>query len=233
MPQEIFRASPPGLVPYPYMIVSTPTSPLPLDKMAETVVTMFRAVATDVTIISDSPSRLRDGTSVREVELKMALNGEPFDTFGVATKKGDIWINVSVGSLGSGKREDLKDIPHSLEFQPGQDERVKVPPDVQEFLDSYCRDLISHDMAKVMTHFSDRFLNSGMKRREVELYWSRTIASIASFEVSVTEFVAANDRVYLTGFVSANNTKYVLGNSSIIKENGEWKFYGNQRDPVP
>jgi hypothetical protein len=51
--------------------------------------------------------------------------------------------------------------------------------------------------------------------------------------VGITDFVPAGDRVYLTGFVINNFGKFAIGGISIIKENGEWKYYGNQRDVSP
>jgi hypothetical protein len=129
--------------------------------------------------------------------------------------------------------EDLKAILYSLEFQPGRDEPVKVPPDVQEFLDRHCNDLLSHDLTKLMTHYSDKFLSSGNRRGEVERFFRQIIGLVTSVEVGITEFVPAGDRAYLAGFVNTYIGKLMLGDASIIKENGEWKFYGNQRDVSP
>ena len=49
----------------------------------------------------------------------------------------------------------------SLRYEPVKDEPVKVPPDVQAFLDKVDSDLVSHDVAKVMSHYAERYLNSG------------------------------------------------------------------------
>ena len=108
---------------------------------------------------------------------------------------------------------------------------MKPPPDIQEFLDKYCSDIVSHDVAKVMTHFSDRYLNLGAKKGEVERSIRQFIGLITSLEVGITDLVPAGDKFYLTGFISLNGTKYVLPDTSIIKENGEWKWFGNQRNP--
>jgi hypothetical protein len=45
--------------------------------------------------------------------------------------------------------------------------------------------------------------------------------------------VPAGDKVHPTGFGVTNLGKGMLSETSIIKENGEWKWYGNQRDPKP
>ena len=77
---------------------------------------------------------------------------------------------------------------------------MKVPPDVQEFLDKHNNDLVSHDLAKVMTHYSDRYLNSGKKKREIERMWGFMIDRITATEIGVTEFVPEGDKAYLAGF---------------------------------
>jgi hypothetical protein len=189
--------------------------------------------ATDVTIVSDKPSRLLDGTPAREVELKAVFNGTPWSMTGLAAKKGDMMVNMGVGSLNGKIGEDLMAILYSLEFQPGKDEPVKVPPDIQEFLDKYCSDLVSHDIAKVVAHYSDKYLNSGVRKGEVEREIRQFIGSITSYEAGVTDLVAAGDRVYVAGFMIVNGVKNMLQGSSLIKEDGEWKWYGNQRDVSP
>jgi hypothetical protein len=73
-----------------------------------------------------------------------------------------------------------------------------------------------------MSHFSERYLQSGMRKGEWERVLRQVIGSITSDKVSITELVPAGDRVYLAGFESGNFGTLALG-LSIIKENGEWK----------
>jgi hypothetical protein len=85
-----------------------------------------------------------------------------------------------------------------------------------------------------MTHYSDRYLNSGDKKGAVERFERQTIGGVTSFEVGITDFEAAGDKIFLAGFAIINGTKWPLvRETSIIKENGEWKWYGNQRDVSP
>jgi hypothetical protein len=67
----------------------------------------------------------------------------------------------------------------------------------------------------------------------MERLWRQNIGRIMSIKGVITEFVAAGDRAYLAGFASINGLKFMIRDTSIIKENGDWKFYGNQRDPSP
>jgi hypothetical protein len=207
-------------------------NPYPLEKSADILVNIYKNIgAKDVTVVSDKPSQLKDGTPAREVEMKMIYNGLPGYVFYLATKKGDMpQVGMNLTSLKA-IGEDRRAIPYFLQYESGKDEPVKVPPDVQEFLDSFSSAWVSHDLAKVMTHYSDRYLNSGTRKGEVERVIRPLIGPITSFEVGITDFVAEGDKAYLAGFVVSSWGKGVLTGTSIIKENGEWKFYGNQRDP--
>ena len=235
---EVFGAAPPGPVRSPQIGVVVTPWPHALDKFADFSVQVFRqAGAQDVTVVSDKPSQLRDGTPAREIEVSMVRNGIPYNSLYLSVKKGDLLIHVAihVAMERSNEKigEDLKAILYSLEFQPGKDEPVKVPPDVQEFLDRHCNDLVSHDLAKVMSHYSDRYLNSGVRKGGMELFWRQYIGFVTFAELGITEFVPAGDRAYLTGFGTINLGKSMFPETSIIKENGEWKWYGNQRDVAP
>jgi hypothetical protein len=232
---DAFRAGAPGPGLYYDFGVVIWQSPLPLEKFVDINLNVIRAMSTEVvTVVSDKPSQLRDGTPARENELHYVVKGVPTDTLGLATKKGDMWVAL-ITSTTSGKiGEDLKAILYSIEFQAGKDEPVKVPADVQEFLDKWCNDFVAHDLAKVMTHVSDRFLNSGVKKGEIERNWRQIIDSITSMEIGITDFEGAGDRAYLTGvWVNSFIGKAPLRWTSIIKENGEWKWYGNQRNARP
>jgi hypothetical protein len=229
--QEVFRMSAPDPNQGDRFVVTMVSNPLPVDTLGDRQVTNFKKVAQDVTLVSDKPSQLRDGTLARQIEIKMISNGLPLNYCALGTKRGNLWVNIGVGSRSGRIREDLKAILYSLEVQPGKDEQVKLPPDVQEFLDTWRSAVLSHDMAKVMAHFSDKYLDSGLRKGELERIWRLMIGAITSVEVGVTDFEAAGDRAYLAGFMNTYWGKNPLREISIIKESGEWKWYGNQRDP--
>jgi ketosteroid isomerase-like protein len=236
--QDIFLAVAPGPTRTGFAVTPSPFPPLPFDKLVDLFLTYWKAVAKDVTVVSNKPSRLQDGTPAQEIEYHMEdyAGRGPFNWVTLAIKRGDSLINTSAGSdkkIG----EDLKGILYSLTFQSGKDEPVKVPPEIQEFLDKWRDDVVSHDVAKVMTHYSDRYLESGTKKAEVERDWKENIGPLKSFEVGITDFEAAGDKAYLAGFTNRfaryYGGRWPLRGTSIIKENGEWKWYGNQREVIP
>jgi hypothetical protein len=237
-PLEVFRASVPGPVPYPAFAVAYSSlfspDPPPLEGFAEFLVSLNKRRSTDVTVISDKPSRLRDGTPAREIEFLMVLNGAPFYTMPLVTKHGDVLINTIANSNAGRVGDDLKAILYSRQQHPDKDRPVTVPPDVQSFLDNWRNDIVSHDLVKVMAHYSDRYLDSVDKsKKEVERFWGQAIGRITSLEVGITDFIAEGDKTYLAGFWATYLGKRPLIGSPIIKENGEWKWYGNQRNPPP
>lgn len=231
----VFVASSPGGTPHPTVVrVIVSSYPSPLDKWAGTMEKFYNSIGMkDVTLVSDKPTQLRDGTPAREVEFRMVVNTVPRIDMNLVTKKGDVLIFVSLQSLDAKIEEDLKAILHSIEFQPDKDGPVKVPPDVQEFFDKHNNDLLSHDLVKLMIHYSDQYLNSGVKKGKMERFFRQFISVPTKAEVGITEFVPAGDRAYLAGFAGVGFGKGMLFETSIIKENGEWKWYGNQRDVVP
>lgn len=82
--------------------------------------------------------------------------------------------------------------------------------------------------------YSDRYLNSGLRKGEMERFWNVFIGRFTSYEVGITEFVPVGDRtLYLAGFASGPWGTSMLLETFVIKESGEWKWYGNQRDPAP
>jgi hypothetical protein len=193
----------------------------------------FRKIAQDVAVTSDKPSRLRDGTPAREFELHMLINGAPHNVMGLAAKKGDLLINMGIESVNAKIGEDLKAILYSIEFQPEKDRPVEVPPDVRAFLDKVDDDIVSHDVAKVMSHYSGRFLNSGVRKGEVERYWRQFIHYWMSAKRVATGFFMEGDKAHLAGFATTNVGIFPITwpiSDSIIREDGEWKFYGNQRN---
>jgi hypothetical protein len=229
---NVFAVSSPKAVPYPELrVVVYPYHP-GWDS-PDFFVPFFKSLGfRDVTVVSEKPSQLRDGSPAREIKLSMVINGAPAIQLILVTKRGDMLVRMEVRTLGEKIGEELKAILYSLEFQPDKDKPVEAPPDVQEFLERTDNDMVSHDVAKVISHHSDRYLNSGWRKGEIERMWRQFIGGWMSLKTTITDFVSAGDRAYLTGF-GITNFGTVPFTMSIIKENGEWKWYGNQRDVTP
>ena len=92
---------------------------------------------------------------------------------------------------------------------------------------------MAHDLARFMSYYSDRYLSSGMRKSEMQRVHSEFIGRVTSYEVTVTDFIPAGDRAYFAGFATASWGKGMFSETTLIKENGKWKRYGNQRDALP
>ncbi|MGD0659792.1 MAG: hypothetical protein ABSD38_17175 [Syntrophorhabdales bacterium] len=235
----------------PILRVAVVFNPSPLEDWAKWIMAVMPEIFTDIKVLSDKPSQLKDGTPAREVEWEGVLkndrnagsvkNGPKFSIFQLMTKKDLAWVViylVDIKTIG----EDLKKYAYSLTFLQGREEPVQVPSDVRAFLDMYCADIVSHDVKTIMAHYSDRFLWSGLRKAYYEdsfrngtylkspLQWG-----VISREAIVTVFEARGDKAYVDGFWldkakgDANALKSPMSYQQIINEHGEWKWFGNQK----
>jgi hypothetical protein len=241
-PGAVFRAGVPrpNLPPSPVLTIYVPLSPLPLEDWAKLLMPTYNMeIATDFMVRSDKPSRLKDGTPSREVELEYVLkNGPKAKDFILMTKTDLAWVVIALGADEGKPGEDLKRIAYSLTFQPGREKPVQVPPDVRAFLDMYCADFRSGDVNLAMAHFSDRYFEHGSTKAFIE-QWFRNDPHFQqgsiSCEATVTVFEPHGDKAYVDGFflikgkgeTSAVRVPMIF--RQIINEHGQWRWYGTQK----
>ena len=186
--------------------ISVASSSYPLEDWAKINMLTWVQLYADVKVLSDKPSRLKDGTLAREAEVEfVAKNGSTANAFYLITKKDDAFVNIKLNSDKGRVGEDLKKIAYSLTFQPDREKPVQVPPDVRTFLDMFCVDIVSHDVKAIMEHFSDRFLHGGGNKAYWEEYYRNNPLSpirlgVISREAVVTVFEPRGDKAYVDGF---------------------------------
>jgi hypothetical protein len=244
---EVFRVAAPDSNPFaqnirvPNFSVLVFPSPLPIDKWSDILVPTLRLPGSDITIVYDKPSQLKDGAPAQEAEIAFVSNEEKVNMLVLTTRKDAAWIQIIQTSDKGKIGEDLKTYPYSLTFQQSREEPVKVPSDVQEFLDKYCSDLASGNVERIMANFSDRFLNQKRKKAFYEQWLRNSPDSpiqrgLISSEATVTVFEARGDKAYVDGFFASKARDHAdkplkapMGFRQIIKEQGQWKWYGDQR----
>ena len=254
-PGAVFEAGvarpdlPPGAHSPGLTIVVFP-NPLPLEEWANIFMPTWINMFTDIKVLSDKPSQLKDGTPAREVEVEFSPKFDPsgrsqenpprVSGLQLVTKKDLIWVTVWLSDDRGKIGEDLKRIAYSLTFQPDREKPVQVPPDVRAFLDMFCVDMVSGDVKAIMAHYSDRLLNSGMNKPFVEQWLRNGPTSpihqgVISWEATVTVFEPRGDKAYIDGFFlskakgDANALKTPMNLQQIINEHGQWKWFGNQK----
>lgn len=244
-PGEIFRAAParPGLPPSPALVLVVNVPFASLSDMTKIWIGYVSQMGKDFNVLYDNPSKLSDGTPVQEAEVEWTItNGPKLNSFLLAAKKDVTWIWVQIhhdqGKIG----EDLKGIVRSLKLLPGQEKPVQVPPDVRAFLDQFGSDVVSRDLGKILAHYSDNFRHTGFNKAMMGMWYqsapdnpTKRGGGVTSSSATVTVFEAQGDKAFIDGFYTEKSkddptpvTPFMCL-QQIIKENGQWKWYGNQK----
>ena len=131
---------------------------------------------------------------------------------------------MSCNQRSSGLLEDVDNYK-----SPG----IKLPEDVQSFFDQFRKDMLTYDMKKISPHYAVNFKQDGYDRKAFLEVLSKTVNFVTKYEIKLTKFEAdknSSDIVLIDGSVDLGSmTVPFADRSMIIKENGVWKWYGNQK----
>jgi hypothetical protein len=246
MPLESFRAAAvrQGLPPGPTLTVTSFVWFAPLSDMS----LFFRGGVAmgggkDFDILYDRPTKLADGTPAQEQEIEWTLvNGPKINSFLLGAKKDDTWIIVAIHSDQGKIGDDLKRITYSLKLMAAREKPVRVPDDIRAFLDRVAINLVSRDLGKIMADYSDSFHNTGLSKDNTGTFIQTNPDSpiirgggLTSMSATVTVFEPHGDKAYIDGFFTEKSKEdplpvtRAMANQQIIKENGRWKWYGDQK----
>lgn len=133
-------------------------------------------------------------------------------------------VSFVLESKVSGQMEDIADYKSPA---------IKSPEEMQPFFDQYRRDILTHDMKKISAHYAVNFKQDGYGREAFLQELNNTISFVTDYGIKLTkyEFDRNNPNiVFIDGFVNLGPlTVPFADRSMIIKENGIWKWYGNQK----
>lgn len=108
-----------------------------------------------------------------------------------------------------------------------------VPTEIQQLLDQYTDAMVNKEFEKFMSYFSDDYYHYGLfyrgGKQAVEDHYDGLISRTA-LKYTITKFKRQGDIAYLTGMKSGDGLVSYPVNEQLILEQGQWKFYGNQKD---
>ncbi len=228
-PQEVFRVD--GSQGFPSLRISVPPGMgMPLEFSTRRYIPELSKIGKDINVIYEKGIKLKDGSAAHEAEIEWVLNsGTKLNTLFVTAKRDTLWILISISDRKGKIGEDLRQIAYSLTIKPGEEKSVEVPADIREFLDQLSKDIVSHDIAKVMIHYSDQFLHNGIGKADIEAFYNMVISGIASFQPNITKFELQKNKAYLAGYTIIGGSAKFPFRGTLIRENGKWIFYGNQK----
>ena len=106
---------------------------------------------------------------------------------------------------------------------------VELPTDVKAFITDYDQASLNKDVAKMANLISDRFLSNGVTKQMAVEFLSRNLPYMSEAKIIITKFEIEGNEVKIDVWLK---DKYFdapfMTDSKLIKENGNWKWFGNQ-----
>jgi hypothetical protein len=106
---------------------------------------------------------------------------------------------------------------------------AQLPPDVKAFITNYNQAIFDYDRMKVANFVSDRFLHDGFTKQMYMQFLLGTISYVREAKIVLTKFKPEGDIAKIESIIKDKyfEAPYMTDNM-LIKENGQWKWYGNQ-----
>lgn len=83
---------------------------------------------------------------------------------------------------------------------------------------------------RIISFYSDRFLHSGRDKSSLAGFYRLMTGAIKKFEIRIDQCRLSGDKAKLFGEIETNMGPSPLQVSTVVKENGSWKWYGNQKE---
>jgi CubicO group peptidase (beta-lactamase class C family) len=108
-------------------------------------------------------------------------------------------------------------------------EAVELPTDVKAFITDYNQAIFNKDVVTMADLISDRFLHDGVTKQMALRFLSGTLNYVSDAKIITTEFASEGDKAKIDVVLKDKyfEAPFMIG-SKLIKENGQWKWYGNQ-----
>jgi CubicO group peptidase (beta-lactamase class C family) len=106
---------------------------------------------------------------------------------------------------------------------------VELPTDVKAFIADYDQARFNKDLIKMADLISDRFLYSGVTKQMAVEFLSRNLSYMSQAKMIITKFEPEGNEVKIDVWLKDKyfDAPFMIG-SKLIKENEDWKWFGNQ-----
>lgn len=106
---------------------------------------------------------------------------------------------------------------------------VELPTDVKAFISDYDQASFNKDVVTMADLISDRFLHDGVTKQMALRFLSGTLSYTSEAKIIITKFEPEGDEAKIDVLLKDKyfEAPFMTG-SKLIKENGHWKWYGNQ-----
>jgi hypothetical protein len=202
-------------------------------KIFKDQLTMF---GEDIKILSDKEIKLNDGTTAQEVEIEFWVKSGPqLNTYYVIVPKNDIWI---VANILDDKKisDDFKKIPLSIKLNKEEVKLIAIPDDIQKFFDRLSNAMISRNEEKIFACYSEKFMDNGMKKEDLIKFSKMNntnmgnMPKMTGFKYNVVKMEVKDNVTHINGFSESDTMGKMPMDLYIMKEESEWKLFGNQKE---
>ncbi|MGB5750607.1 MAG: serine hydrolase [Desulfobacterales bacterium] len=106
---------------------------------------------------------------------------------------------------------------------------VELPTDVKAFMTDYDQARLNKDLVKMADLISDRFLHHGVTKQMALRFLKGTLSYTSEAKTIITKLEPEGDEAKIDVWLKDKyfEAPFMTG-SRLIKENGQWKWYGNQ-----
>jgi CubicO group peptidase (beta-lactamase class C family) len=105
-----------------------------------------------------------------------------------------------------------------------------LPWELRDFLDRFAQAVESKEIHRIISFYSDGFLHSGRDKSSLAGTYRLLTGAVNNFQIRVDQCRINDVRAKLFGEIVTNMGPSPLNVSNLIKENGSWKWYGNQKE---
>jgi len=106
---------------------------------------------------------------------------------------------------------------------------VDLPPDVKTFISDYNQARYNKDIEKMSELISDRFLHEGVTKQMAVSFLTGAKSYTSEAKIIITRFELVEEKAEVDVWLKDKYFESLfMKDSRLIKENGHWKWYGNQ-----